>query len=376
MDDRSLNEISNLEQKIFDNETIRNLPFSFFEYIAQVIVNPEVIDEITIPTEVELEISRDKSQLIQQYINLINTIPIFDQSKSFLNCYIQVFLYRYTIGFKKYSNYVIRRIQTPLEYGVLDKSKIKNVAKTLYVAFDVDQFIPKTITGEIDIERLKAEESNIHNIKSFLSTLVSLPIIIPYFWEVFSENTTKGFFNMINDEDLEEIVTEVCTAIITFASRLVYIELGRNLPLNESVENVMGLFESSIGNNYAYPKYLLGLKEEIDLDLFRILSRTDNLTDDTKRTIYNEIHQTALNMMKVGMALPEYIYEANIRDASEFDKRDYQTKYVIDLYLYGTDGNKENFVFESYGIVQSEESQRNIVSEAFANNYLFRRFIA
>jgi len=373
----SINEIKTLEQKVFDSKTIDNLPFDFFNYFAQVIVNPDKFEIINIPENVEnyfrVYKTRDGANLFQ----LLRKSGISLKATSFTKSYAYLFMLRYQQAFKRYARYSLRRIQTPEEYGLLYKFGVKNAPQKQYIAFDVDRFIPKFENGALDIIKLIETEKIEKNIASYFSTITTLPNLSPLLLTEFTNITTCGFLPIVYKKEFEDLIIELTFQVLFYFSKLVYEYLEKETPLTEIIGNLIAYYAQTVNpDSFKFSLDLENLESLIKEVLINQIKTMTMLSKKNKEILLYELIEVVLRFIQSGFTLPSFYYFTKIRNASEFDKNEYRIKYVCDLYLYDELGRKGKTVFESYGFVVNEDALEKILKEAFGNAQLYNKFIS
>jgi hypothetical protein len=371
-----MDEIITQEKKIFTGKFIIALPFAFFNYLAQLIVNADNYLEIPIPETAEnffkINCPRESAHLFQ----LLRKSGLAPNAKSFLEAYRELFLYRYQKAYQAHASYTFRRIPTPEQYGILEKLSKDYNPTDVYLAFDLDQFIAKNADNSLDLIKMQKGEDQGNNVAAALSALVDMPGLSLFILRNFNDITERGFFPVVFRKELEAMILEVTFELLYFSAKLIYQPLKAHVPLSEAVATSIKYYSEYINvDTYRFPSDFEPFELLITEVLKTNLDECKELTAKTKEIIFYEFIQIILTFIQAGLNFPQAYYEVKFREPIEFDRRDFQAQNVADVYLYMENGMKLPKPFESYSIQVADENMQEIISYALQNDHLYRRFI-
>lgn len=373
-----MDEIKVVEKKLFEESYVKKIPFEFFNYIASLIVSPEGFEEMKVPNEAEFYFESNEKQLASELFRLIVKNRIAPEAKSFTEAYTALFFSRYTKSFKENAKYSVRRIQTPEEYTLLPKVGIDDFAESIYIAFEVDQYIPKFENGEIDFEKLIEIEKKENNLSSYFSTITSIHFLAKVIWEMFKEQTSRKFvhYNFVYGSELEDMVLALSYEILFFFANIVYKSVDEEKNFNYIVDTVTEYYvRTTSSKNSKFSPDMEELEEKLNGIFEEHLNKMDKLTDKTKDDLLIEFIHIILSLVESSLTMPEFFYKLKLREASDFDMQDYRVRYALDLNMYMENGTISPNILESYGFVITEKSMREILENSFMNKFLFNRFI-
>lgn len=373
-----MDDILRIEKKIFDPATIARLPFEFFNYIASVIVNPEIAEEIAIPQSAEDFFRVNKSKEAKELFNKVRQLNIAPDAKSFMESYINLIIFRYSEGFKIFGDFSLKRINTKEEYSMSSKMGIKP-SDDIEIYFNINDLIPKFPNGAIDFEKLKIKESQNFDIAAFFSMITSIQVLDNVFWKSFTEITSYGFIHRTSmyEKELETLMSELNNKMLIYFAKMIYKSLTKDSVLNDVVENLKEYFtETSDPNLYYLPDEL----DELEVSLYsQIRTNLDAMTllnKKTKDSVFNEFVQIIMEIIDTGLAFPQFYYKVDLREASEVDKTTYRIDYAADVYVLDELGKPITEKYESYAFVVAEDNMEEILKFTFNNDNLFNRFIS
>ncbi|HEX9804112.1 MAG TPA: hypothetical protein VGA67_00355 [Candidatus Dojkabacteria bacterium] len=372
-----MDKILELEKKLFNKSTIGKIPFDFFNYIANLVVNPEYFDKEEGFSSVENFFKIERSKEAKELFQELKKSGISPKANTFSESYADLFLLRYQKAFNEYAKYFLRRIETREEYGLFANSKRK-FGDEFYIAFDVNDFVPRLSNGAIDFENLKKRESKEHNIAALFSTMTSLIFLANVAWKSFTEVTTRGIAtkSWVYGSELEELIVDLSKILNTFFAKKVYAQHTEDRPLQESIDNVMDYYAKYVNpDRYQLPKEMDEVEAEMDKLIKERLDSFRELSNQTKQNIYLEIVQTFLHMIDKGLGMPEFFHKVILRESNEFDRQDYRINYAADIYLIAPDGSTSKNNYETYGFILSDDSMEKVLKEAFNNDLLYEKFI-
>ncbi len=372
-----MDEIKKLEKQIFDKNYVNKIPFEFFDFLAGLIVTPDGIDTEIPSGEVETFFLTNKNDLILKLKDKIN--EVFDTSYTyFWQAYTKLFFSRYADSFKKNATYSVRRIQTPEEYSLVPQVGIENFEDKIYVAFEIDKYIPKFDNGEIDFDTLVEREKKEHNILAFFSSITSIHFLSKIIWELFKEKTSRSFvhYRFVYGRELEDLVLELSFETLFFFAKTIYRSVNEEFNFNYVIDTVTEYYiKTTVADSFKFSGDMEQLEETLNEVFDKHFNKMDQLTDETKDDLLVEFVHIILAFIESGLAFPEYFYEIKYREASDFDKQDYRVQYAFDLYNYMDNGMISPNILESYGFIITDDSMRTALEESFLNEHLLKRFL-
>lgn len=355
---------------------VSSLPFEFFNYIAQVIVNPELVSEINIPLSVENFFKENNPKDSAILYNLIKDNKIAPDAKSFMESYINLFLFRYFKSFNSNTQYSLKRINTPEEYGLMQRNNI--FKKDIEIFFVIDEFIPRNERNLMDFDKLVSQENTEHTLSILFSIFTSQFYLENVFINSFADMTSYPFVlsSFSYKEDVEYMITDVCFEILRFCAKSVYLSNSKVTTTKAVEENLLNYYVETIDpDNFQYPDDLNPLIEKITEIITQALDDMKNLNPKTKTEIYHEIIEIALLTLVDGLGFPEYYYLVKLREASNLDRREFQIDYALDVYLYDIQDKTSKNEYETYAITISDDIMTKVLEDAFNNEKLFDRFL-
>lgn len=368
--------ISQIEKLIFDTGVINSLPFSFFNFLASVIVNADKFSEIQIPLDSEEFFKINKPKESQELFSLLTKENITN-AKSFVGAYRDLFLYRYKFFFSKGVRWSLRKIQSPAQYGLFPKYGVKQAPKQMFLTFDIDEYIPKLENGDIDLKAFESLISKNSDIQSMFSVITSISTLAPFIKKNFVEETTRGFLPIIYEEEIDQMIMEISDELIYNFAKQVYSSIKGDIPILEPLSTLKKYYSQNVDfKAYQIPDNL----NELDIKLRKIiidsLSKIKDLSPKTQEETMYEILEIVYMCIQMGLVFPDYYYDIKMRTPNELDKQDYQVRVVLDLFNYNDRGVRDEEVFESYGVIVDEESIIDILNKSFNSDLLTTKLIS
>lgn len=371
-----------LVSKILDRNIINNIPEDFFEYINNLIINADYYEEVPLPEDFDNIIINYKYKEFEELKNYLSQQENEDLSDidSFAEIFGDIFMERYIYFFKKNSKYLMRRIQTPQEYGIWSQVNIQDAPNKHYVAFDINDFLPKLANGVVDINKLNETEKANQNIASYFSALSHAPLAKVLFLEQFEAITSKGFLTMDNvyGDEMKELMHELSILIIHFLSRRVYSYIKEGIEKDSACINVVGYFEQMIfPPNHKFPSDMSELEVKIRDTISEAITNTmPQLNRNSRDRITLDLIETILYLIKIGEFIPLYFYKFEFREGSILDLEDYNAHFVADVYTIEKGNQVSPDIFESYGLIIDDQIMADIIRKSIVSKSLFEKFVS
>lgn len=332
---------------------------------------------------------KDQGKLLKEYIITINNffkevdqpevnIDLENLEKSFFETMHELYLFRFLLAQKLYSELELVRVETWFENKILEMPQndfLNHVPETF--SFKLSNTLITDTLGNFNEFSSKEQENKTHKIKSYISSVAFGKQNAETFFYHFRNYTVKEFVPRLLDESILKLCEKIMLQIGIFLSTKVYEFIAQNFSPLEAKNSVLSLINKQIKSKEYYDD-LSNFKKFLEKIIKQELKKTEVLNEETIDLLVYEFWNIFCNRFDTLTFFPANYYKIEFRKANPERKFENNFTNLIDLYLIENNGSVWSVPTETYSVELTREAKDQIfklVTNGFINpNYTLQDY--
>lgn len=337
--------------------------------------------KIKLPKDLVLN---EKSNLLKEYIITINNFfKSIDQpeveidfekiEESFIKTMHELYIFRYMLAQKLYSELELVRVETWFENKILEMPQndfLNHIPETFSIRIPGTLFTDSL--GNYDEKKSREEEERTNKLKSHLSSISYSKQYADTLFFHFSNYTEKEIIPRLLDEAMIKLCEKVLLQIGVFISTKVYEFISQNFSPIEAKNNVLSLIRKQIKSKEYYDDFS-NFKKTLMALIKSELLKLKVLDEETINIVAEEFWNVFCLQFDSLIFFPNNYFKIIFRKTDT--ARDFEKNFtnLIDLYIIENNGSLWSMPIETFSVEFTRDSKEkifNLVTNGFINpNY-------